>query len=326
VGSDTVAEPLFILAPARSGSSVVCAMLGRHPSLYDFPELRLFRADTVGGLLVEPAPGEGMPARDRTAGLVRALAQLHEGEQSEAAVDRAFRWLQVRARWPVAVLLEHLLELAAPLVGVEKSPETSTSDVALRRMVEARPRARCIHLVRHPWSTVASMVEAWRGLAYWKVPPERAAEHCLTVWYRQHRRIAAFGAGLRSERFLRVRAEDVVNSAAETLPAICRWLAVDGGDESIRRMMAPERSCYAVPGPANAAGGYDAKFLERPQLRPLPLPSPLTPAEVATCNPQLRAAVVDLAGRFGYRAEHAPAAPAQVFRLRRRRRLAVRAG
>ena len=80
-------------------------MLGEHPRLYGFPELRVFRADTIGGLLVEPPAGQGMAVRVRTAGLVRAVAELHEREQSPAAVDRAFGWLEARSSLPVARLL-----------------------------------------------------------------------------------------------------------------------------------------------------------------------------------------------------------------------------
>src|SRR5262245_2248226 len=105
------AAAVFLLAPARSGSSVGAAMVGQHPELYGFPELRLFRAETVRGLLAEPPAGDGMPARQRTAGLVRALAQLHEGEQSGASTERAWCWLVERPDWPIAAVLAHLLAL-----------------------------------------------------------------------------------------------------------------------------------------------------------------------------------------------------------------------
>ena len=45
------AAPLVILCPARSFSSVVCAMLGQHPQTYGLPELHLFITDTVDDLL-----------------------------------------------------------------------------------------------------------------------------------------------------------------------------------------------------------------------------------------------------------------------------------
>ena len=129
---------------------------------------------------------------------------------------------------------KYLLELTWPLIGVEKSPETSGSDLAMRRMHEAFPRVRYIHLVRHPSSTVASMVEAWRGLDYWDVPDDRAPPYCLEVGIGKNiNGIAAFGAGIRPDRFLRVRAEHVVNNPKEALPMICRWLAVGDSDVDI---------------------------------------------------------------------------------------------
>src|SRR5689334_6847091 len=101
-------DPLFVLAPARSCSSVVVTMLGGHPGLYAFPELRLFRADTVAGLLTEPPTGQGMPVRERTAGLCRAIAELHEHEQSAESVSRAIAWLEDRRDWPAGRVLDHL--------------------------------------------------------------------------------------------------------------------------------------------------------------------------------------------------------------------------
>lgn len=106
-------------------------MLGQHPHLYGLPELRLFRARCIGDLLINPSPENGMPAQERVAGLARALAELHEGCQSADAVTRAWRWLEHHANRDVASVFDHILERIAPLVGVEKSPETSLSDEAL---------------------------------------------------------------------------------------------------------------------------------------------------------------------------------------------------
>src|SRR3954453_7949488 len=202
--SPTRFAPVFVLAPARSFSSVVAAMLGQHPQLYGFPELRIFRAARVGALLSEPPPGQGMPARERAAGLLRALAQTHEGQQSAAAAERAWRWLGDRADWDVALLLDQLLARVQPLTGVEKSPETSLTDAALDRVDRAYPGARYLHLVRHPWATVASMMAAWRPVVYWPVRPEHAAQFCTELWLAQHGRIEAFGGRVRSDRFIRL--------------------------------------------------------------------------------------------------------------------------
>lgn len=295
-------NPVFVLAPARSCSSLIAAMLGQHPSLYGFPELRLFRADRVAKLLTEPSPGEGMPMRERAAGLVRALAQLHRGHQTVASVEAAFLWLQERSDWPVSSVFDHLLEIISPRIGVEKSPETSRTDEALDRAANDYPRARFVHLVRHPWSTVESMINAWSGLSYWKVERAAAPQYCLDLWSEQHRRIAAFGDSLASDRFVRVRAEDIVNRPWEFLPELCRWMAIDDGEQSISAMLSPERSCYASPGPVNARGGFDPKFLDAPRMHRVAIPPP-RPASSWRFNSVSLQPAINLAYRFGYDAE-----------------------
>lgn len=310
--SPTRFAPVFLLAPARSFSSVIVTMLGQHPQLYGFPELRLFRAERVGGLLAEPPPGTGMPARDRTAGLVRALAQTHEGEQSAAAAERAWRWLAERGDWEVARLFDHLLAQVAPLVGVEKSPETSLTDVALAHADQAYPAARYVHLVRHPWATVASMMAAWKPVSYWPVPHERAAQFCTELWLAQHGRIAAFGARIGSARYLRVRAEDVLNRAAVVLPRLCDWLAIDAHERCIADMLRPERSRYAGSGPACASGGFDPSFMARPRRRDVVLPALTTAPASWRLHRHTQSAAIRLGYSFGYQGpgQYEPLRPA----------------
>ncbi|HEX4521666.1 MAG TPA: hypothetical protein VH063_18975, partial [Gaiellaceae bacterium] len=87
-------SPVFVLAPARSNSSIVTAMLGEHPRLCVFPELALFRKDTLGELLSDPPGWKGAPARLRLAGLLRALAEHHDGTQTPETVAAASRWVE----------------------------------------------------------------------------------------------------------------------------------------------------------------------------------------------------------------------------------------
>jgi hypothetical protein len=39
-------RPLFILAPPRSFTSVICGMIGQHPQMYGLPEVNLFAGET----------------------------------------------------------------------------------------------------------------------------------------------------------------------------------------------------------------------------------------------------------------------------------------
>ena len=212
-------SPLFVLSPARSNSSVVTAMLGQHPGLCVFPELALFRKDTVDALLSDPPGWRGPPTRLRLAGVFRALAEHHDGEQTAETIEAAVSWVEARRAWSVGDLLDHLLALAAPRIGVEKSPESSSREEYLTRMSDTYPRARYLHLTRHPVPSVASMHRVWEDKGYWNVRPELFHHFCLAVWYHQHTRIVEFASALPPDRVLRVRSEDVLNAPAESLPA-----------------------------------------------------------------------------------------------------------
>jgi hypothetical protein len=275
-------------------------MIGQHPQLHNLPELSLFRASYVEELLIDPPGWLGTPSRNRVGGLLRALAQEHDGTQDEESIDRAMEWLTARKDWPTANVLDHLLSTVAPLVAVEKSPENSSRDSFLARMNAAYPRARYVHLVRHPVATVRSMHGAWESRRWWRVEPELFHQFCWSLWYFQHKRILEFGKTLPPDRFVRVRGEDIVNTPDEALPGLCRWLGVEASSETINTMKAPEKSPYAALGPVNARGGGDLSFLNAPQLRGVELPDELSPPEDWVLDPWSVLMVERLATELGY--------------------------
>jgi hypothetical protein len=295
---------VFVVAPARSHTSVIVSMLGQHPQLRAFPELILFRAATVEELLVPPADQRSVALKVRMAGLLRALAQEHEGVQSEESIERALAWLRARARWTVADVLDHLLARAAPAAGVEKSPESTGRDDYLSHMDAAYPRARYLHIVRHPVTTVASMHQAWLPTNRWNVHPEVFHQFCLAVWYHQHSRIMRFAHRLPEMRYRRVRSEDILNHPEQSLPDMCRWLGIDDSPDAVSRMCHPEDSSYARRGPASAPCGNDPKFLDSPTLRPATVPSVLQLPKEWVIDPWNHLLVLELARTFGYEAAH----------------------
>jgi hypothetical protein len=293
-------SPVFVLAPARSSSSVVTAMLGQHPRLCVFPELALFRKDTIGELLNDPPGWKGPPARLRLAGLLRALAEHHDGRQTPETVAAASRWVEDRRGWGVGDVLDHLLALAAPRIGLEKSPESSSRDDYLERLDTSYPRARYLHLTRHPITTAASMHAAWSERGYWQIEPRLFHHFCLGVWFHQHSRIAAFVEKLPPDRAIRARAEDVLNEPAAALRGICARLGIDSGDEAVEAMTHPERSPYAGTGPEGAAGGWDQGFMLDPVLREAELPDRFELPADWIVDPWLSLASAELAARLGY--------------------------
>jgi Sulfotransferase family len=292
--------PLFVVGPARSYTSVIVAMLGRHPDLYAFPELSLFRSDTVSGLLTAPAGVKGPPINSRVAGLLRALAEVHEGEQTPSSVARASDWLQARRPWRTDEVFDHLLGAVRPRIGVEKSPENSGRRDFLARMTASYPRARYLHIVRHPVSTALSMHGAWTPLGYWDVSPPLFGQFCLGVWYSHHQRLLRLSASLPPDRYFRVRAEDIVGDPQRSLPRVCRWLGIPDSEPIVEQMCHPERSPFASLGPEGAIGGYDPLFLRDPKLRGARTPSDFRLPDDWVVDPWFHLGVIRLAHQLGY--------------------------
>jgi len=279
---DTVQRPLFILAPPRSFTSVVCAMLGQHPQMYGLPELHLFAAETV---------------RDRTRlaeqkdfnihhGLLRVIAQLYFGEQSEVTVRAARGWLRRRLHFTTGLLFENLAQEVAPRVLVEKSPSNVRHIGSLHRIGAMFPQARFIHLVRHPMSYGDSIVKylkrraernpAGAGAARW---PEACAARSKTApgtprvdpqisWFELHTNICRFLETVEGSRQMRLRGEDLLADPDQFLQQIADWMELRTDAAAIEAMKHPERSPYAHFGPPGAYGGNDPFFLENPVLRP----------------------------------------------------------
>jgi hypothetical protein len=300
-------SPLFIVAPARSHTSVISTMIGLHPQLSGFPELTIFRRNTVHDLITDPPGWKGVSTRRRLAGLLRTLAQLHDGEQTVASVAAAMQWLEQRRQWGVADVFDYLLGHVAPRTGVEKSPDNSARADFLARLRRSYPRARFIHLTRHPVTTVESMWEVYHDKGLWNIPPELLHQFCLGAWYFHHRRLLRLAEELPPEQILRVRSEDVLADPPGQLAAIARWIGVDDSPAAIDAMCHPERSVFAVPGPAGAEGGNDTKFLRNPGLRPPRWPDEVGVPRQWVVDPWFHVEVLRLAGFLGYDRQPEPA-------------------
>jgi hypothetical protein len=260
-------------------------MVGQHPQLYGLPELKLFAYRTVGELDASlPVRMRERGYAHRSPGLVRAVAELDLGGQDELTLAAARAWLDERSGWAGEDVLDRLMEHISPRAAVEKSPEHLTEPDALRRLARAYPRARYIHLTRHPISTIRSLVLhlGERGRNDRRLGS--LVRYCVASWLVVHERIVAFTGALPAERWLLVRAEDLLNEPRSPLHAVASWLGIRSDAEAIDAMLHPERSPFACFAPAlsGVEGGGDPSFLADPLPRPVAVERTLTaPAEWA---------------------------------------------
>ncbi|AGY56742.1 sulfotransferase family protein [Gloeobacter kilaueensis] len=288
--------PLIILTPPRSFSSVVGTLLGRHPDLYGFPELNLFKTDTLEDLNVARIQRRWPTAMD---GLARSLAQIHEGVQTELSVHRARLWINEHMHMSCEQVFNYLLDNVSPQIGVDKSPTTILKIENMERAFQMFPRARFLHLTRHPVGTAKSIQEfiavifqtreqvgEMQAKVGWRIDPafiddeedpepkKRVKISPLKLWFTAHQKINAFMERLPLGQGMRIRGEDLLSDLDIYLPQIAEWLGIRTDEEAIEQMKTPEKSPYARMGPLNAPFGNDPKFLSNPKLRNSKVPIP----------------------------------------------------
>lgn len=320
--SSAMAGPVFVLSPARSYSTVSIALLSGHPDLFGFPETLLFLTDTVGELIEfcarEPAMRQIAPTtpnaaafrNSRLSGLARAVAELHESSQDDDAVGRALEWVFGHRAWSSADVLDYLRQLISPRVAMEKTPEVCYSDQALTRCIAAYPDSRFLHLTRHPVSWQRSMDEAsevWLRDAPSEISLRAACRQAglmpaynMMSWHSCHLRIIRALDKLPGDRWMRVRAEDLLSAPLTWLPKILNWLRLESGDQLIARMTHTENWPFAKGrgGPRRRDG--DWKFFADPALRAVALPDSSLVDPDWRITPDAGERIATLASYLGY--------------------------
>jgi hypothetical protein len=294
--------PLFLLAPARSFTSVVATMIGQHPQLVGLPELKLFGYPTIGALEASlPSYWIERGFTHRSPGLVRALAQFEFGAQTAEGLKAARAWLRRRRHWSGAAVLDALLARIAPRMAVEKSPENVGSAAALRRLAAAYPDARFLHLTRHPMTTQASMAQHLL-----RTVPERPRlgepMAGIAAWCEVHERILRFADALPDTRIIRLRAEDILNDPRPPLRTIAAWLGLRTDDAAIEAMGHPEASPFGrfAAAESGVIGGHDHGFLSDPVPRRVEIPPTIEPPPGWYGERSLWQRMAALARRLGY--------------------------
>jgi len=283
-------DPLIILAPPRSFTTVVSAVLGQHPQMYGLPEVNLFAAETMrerAGVIAQP------PWSDH--GLLRAVAQIYGGEQTFQTVSLAKKWVKIRGNSTCVAVFRLLAEKVAPRIPVDKSPRTVVRAEYMQRIKRNFPNARYIHLLRHPrghgesFKKLGSMVREIHPVAASQTmaggfgPMALAAakrtgayDHgsdppvidFQKTWFAFHMNIITFLAGVPPSQQCQIRGEDFLADPDGHLPKIAEWLGLRTDADALDAMKHPERSPYSCLGPMNAQYGNDPGFLMSPALRP----------------------------------------------------------
>jgi Sulfotransferase family len=327
---DGMADPVFILAAPRSFSSVVCAMLGQHPQMYGLPETHLFGDETMDLWWGRSAQESYQMAH----GLLRAVAEICFGGQTEDGVRLASAWLRRRSSYMSGMVFEELAREVFPLILVDKSPSMVYSLDSMRRVYRFFPQARFIHLARHPRGYCESVlkylhllttpeyrprehdkdvgeVPEWiDNLASYPFPPPNGDANGQDAreldpqgsWHVLNINILTFLKSIPGDQWITLRGEDLIREPTVVITEVAEWMGLRTDREAVEQMAHPERSPFACFGPPGARLGNDILFLERPALQPARAESRSLsgPLDWRLDGQGFRPEVIELAHYLGY--------------------------
>ena len=221
-----MAAPLFLLAPPRSYTSLINAMLGQHPQAFGLPELNLFNVNKVKDLwrrVSNKVEGHS----NRRHGLLRAVAEIYAGEQTPATIVMANHWAAAREDRDSGEVYRELVARIAPLIPVEKSPAYTISMKRLSYIYETFPDARFIHLVRHPIPQGRSVMNLNDGIFAYFVNSfefvyDRAIIDPQIAWHDININIYNFLDSVPKDQKIRIRGEEFMEHPQRYMKAICR--------------------------------------------------------------------------------------------------------
>jgi amino acid adenylation domain-containing protein len=216
-----VGRTVIVLAPPRSGTTLLRIMLGGHPNVFSPPELELLQYGTLAQRR-EALSGRYAFYQE---GLIRAVMSLR-GVDADTAGD--FLAQAEVDGWTTAAMHQWLVDHAGGRVVVDKTTAYALDPRALARAEEVFDRPLYIHLTRHPRASMASFVQARLDLVYLRTEhPFDADQTAELVWRTSHEQIAAFLDGVEPDRVHRVAFEDMVADPDGTAQALCDFIGVD---------------------------------------------------------------------------------------------------
>lgn len=211
-------EPIFILTCRRSGSTLLRVMLAGHPGLFSPPELNLAGYKTMRERESALGPCQSGLCRkhscDQREGLQRAFMELR---QIDGAASRQVLQELVEHNIPIRQVYDEIIRLTSPRRVVDKSPLYSMRYENLQRIAELFPNAQYIHLHRHPYAVIHSLLR--NGF-------EPSEDKAQVSWTTTNDNIRRFLLTVNRERQIVVPYEELVSQPQSVMKELCSFLGV----------------------------------------------------------------------------------------------------
>lgn len=280
---------VFILAPPRSGTTLLRVMLAGHPGLFAAAELQLLCFHT----LAERAEAFTGKHALWLEGTLRAIMEL---ERCDAEAAKAIMAGMTSRGLSTRACFRELQDRAAPRMMVDKSPSYALDLAVLEKAEADFDGPLYIHLVRHPLSMIDSFVDYHMNQVLYLRPHEfGASELGELVWSVSHRNILKFFETVPEERRHRLAFEDMVRDPEREMVALCERLGLSYAAEMTKPY---ENTASKMTDGLHAESTPmgDTHFLERTAIDP----AVAERWRGVKLERPLGALTIELAARFGY--------------------------
>jgi len=206
---------IFILAPPRSGTTLLRVMLAGHPELFAAAELQMLGFNN----LQERKQAYSGKYKLWREGSIRAIMEIKSCDADEAgALMSQFEEQQLTTKQFFAVLQEWI----GDKILVDKSPSYGLDLLSLQKAEMDFEDPMFIHLVRHPYAMIKSFERYHMDqVLFLKQQPFSPRMLGELVWYVTHRNILEFQKQIPQNRYFRICFEDMVNNPDSTMQSLC---------------------------------------------------------------------------------------------------------
>jgi len=252
---------LFILAPPRSGTTLLRAMLAGHPKLFSAPELQLLGFNTLAERK-EAFCGKNAHWLE---GAVRAIMQLKGCDADEAKrlmAEQEDRNLSTKAFYGV------LQGWLGGRMLVDKTPAYASDFGALMKAESDFEEPIYIHLTRHPYSMVRSF-ESYHmdQVLYLRDHPYSPRQLGELIWTISHQNILQFFSKVPPNRRYRICFEQLVAEPERVMREMCRHLSIEFNEGLIKPYIDTDKKMTDGLYKDSTPMG-DTRFLEHKRFRP----------------------------------------------------------
>jgi amino acid adenylation domain-containing protein len=212
---------IFILAPPRSGTTLLRVMLGGHPQFFSPPELELLAFNT----LAERKQAFSGAFSFWLEGALRAIMEIKGcGAEQAASIMRGFEERDLSTKEFYRLMQEWIGDRTL----VDKTPSYALHTSILQRAEVDFENALYIHMLRHPCGMIRSFEEAKLDQIFFRhAHPFSRRELAEMIWTISHQNILEFLRDVPIDRQYQLKFEDLVSRPRESLELISNFLGVE---------------------------------------------------------------------------------------------------